>query len=408
MNATLDLIRRLRDTTALKVNRNFGGFFADRLVQAFGRPTLIDAVEHLAQSLDAQIEYIGGAKVAAFIAEASGPQAPAILHWMREHPAIVAMIAALRSDEDYTQAIAAIPLDAAAVVDDGSVVSAQPRYDVPITVLVLSGLAHGSDRKAGNATLYRRRSVITDTGKHMALPVYAGNALRGQMRDLLGDHFLQALGLPADRARPALALWAFHVLYAGGVLEANAKADKELGSAGAVRADAIRDLRNHLPALSLLGSAIGSRIVSGRIQVGDLRPRCVEWGTGAARADELIEWTYLTRRDDYEGRQDDDAHAGMIATTEVLKAGTVMDGGIDIGSHASPIERACLARGLALLIERGLLGAENRRGIGKVRIGADLPADPAEYDAHLREHKAEILAYLERLGALSAQPELAG
>ena len=407
MRSTLDIIRRLRDTTALKVNRSFGGFFADRLVQALSRPTLVDAIEHLAQSLDAQIEYIGGAKIAPFLAEASGPQAPAILHWMREHPAIVAMIASLRDEGDYAAAMESIPLDMAAP-DDGSVITAQPRYDVPITVHVLSGLAHGSDRKAGNATLYRRRSVITETGRHMALPVYAGNALRGHMRDLLADHLLGALALPADRSRPALALWAFHVLYAGGVLEANAKADKALGSAGAVKADAIRDLRNQLPMLSLLGTAIGSRILCGRIQVGDLRPRCTEWGTGTTRADALIEWTFLTRRDDYEGRQEDDDHAGMIATTEVLKAGTVMDGGIDVDRHASGIERACLARGMALLIDRGLLGAENRRGIGKVRIEAAGLADPAEYDEHLAAHRADILAYLDRLGALGAQPATAG
>jgi hypothetical protein len=407
MKATLDLIRRLRDTTGLKVNRSFGGFFADRLVQALSRPTLIDAVEHLAQSLDAGIEFIGGAKIAPFLAEAAGPQAPAILHWMRSHPAVVAMICSLRDDGDYSQAIASIPLDAA-VVNDDSVVTTHPAYDVPLTVHVLSGLAHGSDRKAGNATLYRRRSVITDTGKHMALPVYAGNALRGQMRDLLADHFLRALGLPASRSQPALALWAFHVLYAGGVLESNPKVDKELGSAGAVKADAIRDLRNHIPMLSVLGSAIGNRIICGRIQVGDLRPRCFEWGTGATRADALMEWTYLTRRDDYEGRQDGEDHAGMIATCEVLKPGTVMDGGIDIDRHANTLERACLARGVTLLIERGLLGAENRRGIGKVRIEAHGLPDPKEYDEYLATHSAEITDYLSRLGALHAQSAIAG
>ena len=206
MKAPLDIIRRLRDTTGLKVNRSFGGFFADRLVQAMSRATLLDAVEHLAQSLDAGIEYIGGAKIAPFVAEASGPQAPAILHWMREHPSIVAMIASLRDEGDYADAIASIPLQA--VESDDSVITARPEYDIPLRVDVLTGLAHGADRKAGNATLFRRRSVITETGKHMALPIYAGNALRGQMRDLLTDHFLAALGLKTDRSKPALALCA--------------------------------------------------------------------------------------------------------------------------------------------------------------------------------------------------------
>lgn len=389
------------------MNRSFGGFFADRLVQALSRPTLIDAIEHLAQSLDAGTEFIGGKKIAPFLQEASGPMAPAILHWMREHPAVVAMIASLKDEEDYASAIGSIPLDAAAV-DDDSVVTAHPSYDVTLVVNVLGGLAHGSDRKAGNATLYRRRSVITETGKHMALPIYAGNALRGQMRDLLSDHFLRAIGLTASRSQPAVSLWAFHTLYAGGVLEANAKVDKELGNAGAVRADAIRDLRNYIPMLSLLGTAIGNRIICGRIQVGDLRPRCVEWGTGTVRADSLIEWTFLTRRDDYEGRQEGEDHAGMIATSEVLKGGTVLDGGIDIDGHANSMERSCLARGLSLMIERGMLGAENRRGIGKVTIEVKGLPDPAEYDEHLSTHAAEITDYLRRLGALSAQPPIAG
>jgi len=406
MKATLDIIRRLRDTTGLKVNRSFGGFFADRLVQAMSRATLLDAVEHLAQSLDAGIEYIGGAKIAPFMAEATGPTAPAILHWMREHPSVVAMIASLRDEGDYADALAAIPLQA--VEPDDSVVTAHPVFDIQLRVDVLTGLAHGADRKAGNATLFRRRSVITATGKHMALPIYAGNAVRGQMRDLLTDHFLAALGLTTDRSKPALALWAFHAFYAGGVLEANSKLDKELGNAGAVKADAIRDLRNNIPMLSLLGSAMGNRIISGRVQFGDLRPRCREWGTGDVRADELIEWVFLTRRDDHEGHQEDDDHAGMIATSEVLKAGTVMDGGIDVGGHATSLERACLGRGLHLLADRGLLGADNRRGIGKVRIVSDAIPDPAEYDSYLSAHKTDILAYLHRLGALCEQPALVG
>ncbi|ODU10096.1 MAG: hypothetical protein ABS84_04295 [Rubrivivax sp. SCN 71-131] len=406
MKATLDIIRRLRDTTGLKVNRSFGGFFADRLVQAMSRATLLDAVEHLAQSLDAQIEYIGGAKIAPFVTEASGPQAPAILHWMREHPSIVAMIASLRDEGDYADAIASIPLQH--VETDDSVVTAHPSYDIPLHLDVLTGLAHGADRKAGNATLFRRRSVITATGKHLALPIYAGNAVRGQMRDLLTDHFLTSLGLSTDRSKPVLALWAFHAFYAGGVLEGNSKLDKELGNAGAVKADAIRDLRNSIPMLSLLGSAMGNRIISGRVQVGDFRPRCREWGTGDVRADELIEWVFLTRRDDYEGRQEGDDHAGMIATSEVLKAGTVMDGGIDVGGHATSLERACLGRGLHLLADRGLLGADNRRGIGKVRLVSDAIPDPTEYDTYLAANKADILAYLHRLGALCEQPSLFG
>lgn len=352
MKATIDVIKRLRDTTGLKVNRNFGGFFADRLVQAFSRPNLVDAIEHLAKSLDSGVEYVGGKKTAAFMAEANGEHGPAILQWMRQHPKVVAMIAGLRDDDEYQAALDSIELPTVAATDS-SVVSPGPAYDVTITAYCQSGIAHGADSKAGNATLYRRRSVMTESGQQMELPVYAGNAIRGRLRDLLADHLIHSLGLTVSRSKPSIELWAFHVLYAGGVLEANSKADADLGKSGAIRTDGMRDLRDHLPMLSMLGTAIGNRVISGRVYVGDLRPRCREWGSGEQSADELMGWEFLTRRDDYEGRQEDDDHAGMIATTEVLKPGTVLDGGIDIDEHANDIERACLGRALWLLQAAG-------------------------------------------------------
>lgn len=401
MKATIEIIRRLRDSTGMKVNRNFSGFFADRLTRAFNSPTLIDAVEELARSLNCSVEYIGGAKLAAFVKEASSEKGPAIMEWCREHPKLVAMLAGLKDDDDLDAALQAIQLPEISE-DDDSVVTVQPTYDVTIQAYCLTGLAHGADAKAGNATLFRRRAVITETGRHLYLPVYAGNALRGKMRDLLADHLVRSLGLDASRAKPSLALWAFHVLYAGGVLEGGAsKVDAALGKAGAVRTDGIRNLRNMLPMLSLLGTAIGNRVIPGRIYVGDLRPCCREWGNGERPASELFAWEFLTRRDDYEGRTEDDDTSAMIAETEVLKPGTQMTGGIDIDDHASSLDRACLGRGLQLLAEHGKLGAENRRGLGKVRIEYDGAPDPEEYDQFLADNRAAILDYLEGLGALA-------
>lgn len=401
MKATIQMFRRLRQTSRIKTNRNLEGFFAERMMRAFSRASLVDAMEELSQSLDSSTEYVGGRVLAEFIHEANGPQAPAILAWCREHPKLVAMLASLRDDDDLDAALQAIQLPEIRE-DDDSVVTVQPTYDVTIQVYCLTGLAHGADAKAGNATLFRRRAVITETGCHLYLPVYAGNALRGKMRDLLADHLVRSLGLDASRSKPSLALWAFHVLYAGGVLEGGAsKVDAALGKAGAVRTDGIRYLRNMLPMLSLLGTAIGNRVIPGRIYVGDLRPHCREWGNGERPASELFAWEFLTRRDDYEGRTEDDDTSAMIAETEVLKPGTQMTGGIDIDDHASSLDRACLGRGLQLLAEHGKLGAENRRGLGKVRIEYDGAPDPEEYDQFLADNRAAILDYLEGLGALA-------
>lgn len=401
MKATIEMFRRLRETTGHKVNRGFGGFFADRMTRAFGRANLVDAMEELAQSLDSSIQYVGGKKLAAFLAEANGPQGAAIMAWCRQHPKLVAMLAGLKDDDDLDAALESIHLPEIQG-DDESVVQRQPSYDVTIGVECLTGLAHGSDSKAGNATLFRRRSVITETGRHLHLPVYAGNALRGQLRDLLADHLLERIGLKADRSRPSIELWAFHVLYAGGVLEgANSQAEKNLGRAGAIRTDGMRELRHYLPMISLLGTAIGNRVIAGRIYVGDLRPHCREWGNGDQPASELMAWEFLTRRDDFEGRGPDDDTNAMVTETEILKPGTRLTGGIDIDEHASSMERACLSRGLALLQRRGKLGAETRRGLGKVSIAYDEPVPPDEYDQFIGDQRQDILDFLARLGALA-------
>lgn len=401
MKATIEMIRRLRDTSGHKVNRDFTGFFADRLIRSFSQPTLVDAMEALAQSMDSGIEYVGGKKLAAFLAEANGERGPAIMAWMREHPKVVAMLAGMRDDEELEAALDSINLPEISASDE-SVVTVQPGYDVSIRVECLTGLAHGADQKAGNATLFRRRAVITETGRHLYLPVYAGNSVRGKLRDLLADHLMQALDLTTSRSQPAVELWAFHVLYAGGVLEGGAsKAEANLGKSGAIRTEGMRELRNHLPMLSVLGTAIGNRVIAGRVYVGDLRPHCREWGNGDRQSSELFGWEFLTRRDDYEGRQDEDGTSAMIADTEILVPGTRLSGGIDIDEHANDLERSCLARGLLLLQEQGRLGAENRRGLGKVAIEYDGLPDPGVYDAYLRDHRQDILDFLHRLGALA-------
>jgi len=403
MKATIEILRRLRDTAGQKTSRNFGGYFADRLVRAMSQSTLVDAVEQLAQSMDCSIEYVGGQKLAAFLSEASGDNGPRIMAWMRDHPKLVAMLAGMRDDDELSAAIESIVLPDIQPGDE-SAVEVQPEYDITIRANCLTGLAHGSDSKAGNATLFRRRAVITETGRHLYLPVYAGNAVRGQMRDLLADHLIQSLGLTPSRTSPPIELWAFHVLYAGGVLEANGKAKKAedaLGKSGAIRTEGMREVRENLPMLSVLGTAIGNRIIAGRVYVGDLRPHCKEWGNGDRLASELFAWEFLTRRDDYEGRTEDDGTSAMIADTEILKPGTRLTGGIDIDTHANEIERACLARGLELLQRRGKLGAENRRGLGKVSIEYDGIPSPALYDEFLSDSKQPILDFLARLGAIA-------
>lgn len=407
LRATLDICRALKGASGIKVNRHFDGFFADRLIQAFAQPSLIDAVEHLAKSLDASVEFVGGARTAAFLQAAHASDALSVLVWLRAHARIAALICGLRDGDDYEAAINSIVIDEAAVADE-SVMDGRRVFDFPLLVRTRAPLAHGADQKAGNATLFRRRQVVTETGRLLTLPYYGANAIRGQLRDRLADYTLSRLGLTPSRGRPPVALWFFYILYSGGALQEKGLANQDqnglakgIGNGDSLKTDGIRHFRDFLPGVSLLGAAVGNRILPGRLYAGDLRPRCREWGTGEVASAELFSWEFLTRRDDYEGHGEDDENRSMIATTEVLREGTILDGGFDIDFHANELERSALGRGLLILAQMGRIGADNRRGFGKCQI--ELPEslpDPQPFDEFLDTRKAEILEYLRAVGAL--------
>lgn len=372
--------------------------FADRLVKAASEPTLPAAMEHLLRAVNASADSIHPPLVTKMIAVASSVDGPRVLRWWREQAKLVTMLAGTRDQQLVADTLAAIELPAAAI--DG-VATSRGGYPITIRATCESPLAHGSDGKAGNATIFRRMQVLVEGGS-ITLPYYAGNAIRGQMRDLMADHFLTSVGLRADRSTPAVSMWFFYALYSGGALEENSEATKalkkQLGDHGAIRATGIRQFREMLPGLSLLGCALGNRVLPGHCQIADLRPVCREWGTGDRPVAELMSWEYLTRREDHE---DHLVHHGMIANTEVMRTGALLEGGIDHDDAIAAVELSALGRGIRLFEQRGMLGAENRRGLGKVRFEIKGCPDPALYDAFLAERKNDILKYLESVGALA-------
>ncbi len=400
----VEMVAMVNRCSALKHKRHPVDVLSDRIRQTVTSPNLVSFMEKLVTAMDVESERIEESVVQGFLAAANSPHAKAIHAWFREHPRFAAMISNLKTQRERLEACQGIQ-----IVDSekpiGTVANMRP-YDIPIKVTCVSQIAHGADHKAGNATLFRRQDVLTDTGVTLELPFYAANSVRGQLRDLLADHFLTALGFGTRRDKPVVEQWFFQALYSGGALEEKGSATmkklgKVLGNNGAIRTDGIRQFRDMLPGLSLLGCSIGNKILPGRIQVGDLRPVCSEWGTGDVPASELLTWTFLTRRDDREEKGDGEEHSGMIATTEVLKAGSVMIGGIDVDCHCAPLEASALGLALELFRDRGLLGAETRRGMGRVTVDVTGAADPAVYAKFLESRKAEIIAFLKAIGALS-------
>lgn len=388
----------------LKASRNFLDVFSDRIRQAAVEPTLIAFGQKLCDLVQAQPSEIGINQLSDFMAVGAGPMASATLRWIRENHTLFAVLCAAKR-EDAVQALKEIPIEAESETPD----RALPRraYQIKIKAKCTTPLTHGADGKSGNATLFRRMSVLGENKRVLLLPFYAGNAIRGQCRDILADHFTERLGLTPRRDTPPWNLWFFHALYAGGALEekssATAAIAKTLGDNGAVRSDGVREFRDMLPGLSLLGCALGNRVLNGYADFGDWRPLCAEWNNGSETpAAQLLEWLYLTRREDHE---DHEEHHGMIAITECLKAGIELEGGIDLRLHVSDFSRAALGVALTELRRRGRIGAQNRADYGQVEIECENLPDPEPYEKFLVDNKAKILDYLNRIGAIHARDD---
>lgn len=400
---TVEFLRDVLSAAQIDGSRGRLDIFADRLVKAASEPTLAGAMESLMRAVNASADKMFPPSAADMMRLAASSDAPRVLRWLREQAKLVTMLAATNDTKLVDEALAEVQLPEA-----GQTGAAAVRHPYAINILATceTPLAHGADGKAGNATLFRRIDVLATNGAHMVLPYYSGNAVRGQLRDLLADHLLASLGLPADRSKPAVALWFFYALYSGGALEEKSDATKalkkQLGDNGAIRSDGIRAFRDMLPGLSLLGCALGNRVLPGHVQFADLRPVCSEWGTGPTPVSELLTWEFLTRREDHE---DHTEHHGMIANTEVLRTGTVLEGGVDMDVSMPALERSALGLGLSMLANRGMLGAENRRGFGRVRLHITGSPDPALYEAWIAERKPVILDYLDKIGAVPKKAE---
>ena len=393
----IKIIYALRLYAQIKVKRNFSEFIADKIVQAGSEETLLLFIEKLAKLLDADMGKVYGDSGIDFLI-VQKKDGYKYLNWLRTYPKIAAMIVCLSKWSDIEIAVEQIDIDD--IQEQAGQALPQGKFEIPIQFTTLSPLAHGSDQKAGNATLFRRMQIITTTNGSLNLPFYAGNAFRGELRDLLADNLLENI----EKTRKQLTKWFFYIIYSGGSLSDNADAakvfSKMLGKDGAIKGQGFREFRDILPGLSVLGSAMGNRIIPGRINISDFRPECYEWANGEKHVGQLFDWLYLTRREDDEDHAEGE-NASMIANTEVIKPGITFHGGIDIHDYISDLEKSALGMGLELLQKKGYIGADNRRGFGKIKVEIKNCPDSSLHEKYLKENKEGIIKYLGNLNVFT-------
>lgn len=404
MISTLRLCGKIFLSRTMKTKNDWDTFESRVLQASASTTTLVRFFERLAELMAATS--LDAFDLADGIRDAGDTR---ILPWIRANPKIAASLSHLSyRDSDHFVELADQLEEELRETKLGDVLPQRMAPEIPIKVTTHAPLSHGGDEKAGNATLFRRAVCRANNGGLLAVPYYAANAFRGQMRDLLAHHFLQSLGIQPSKRNPPVSIWFFNLIYGGGGLEQDSGKNKKAKKAVGERANAYdlssrADIRDRFPWLSLFGFSLGRSIFEGKFEAHDFLPRCAEVGTGSEPMDSLLSWEFLTRRDDLEGDHED--NSSMIATHETMVLGSVLDGGVSTRPHIRPMERAALEMGLCLIQSQGRLGGCSRRGWGVVAIDLGIDADLCQkYNDFLAETKAETLTFLREIDAIAAEP----
>ena len=230
------------------------------------------------------------------------------------------------------------------------------------------------------------------------IPSIHGNAIRGMLRRLLMDDFLTLLDYKLDSKK------VYHFLFTGGLLEALDSKDK-----GAINLDMKKEIRELIPPISLLGSALGNQMIQGKLKVlfadivcketehyitenashGAYNLKAIDFGT---RLDDLKE---NKTEEEADGKKEQ-AHQ-MKYEFETLIRGTKFTHEF-ILEDCDIVERACFCRMLQLWQERPYLGGKSGSGYGMVKLDYSISdLDDSAYLEYLQDRKEEIRGFLDGL-----------
>lgn len=300
------------------------------------------------------------------------------------------------------------------------------------TLRAVSSIAHDGERR-GTVSLLRRERFVTPDGEFVHLPVVSGNSLRGALRRTACDLFVDALELEGELSLPAAQL----LRGGGGALHKSSKAP--------LTGSRLARLRQLVPPVAVFGGTVGSRTLSGALQVGKVVPHLVETAhllaptpavdiastsSSTTSLPDVFTATQLetyTRVEDTEAvlsvsavpvrpdgsleartvLEEAPAAAGatgqMLYRIETFPAGTRFDAWLQL-LRADPIASDFTREVVQAFTASGRLGG--RRGIGHGRFTADwtitvapTPAhdDGASWREQLLGHRQEILDLLATL-----------
>jgi hypothetical protein len=252
-----------------------------------------------------------------------------------------------------------------------------------------------------------KRMKVMDGARPVSVPALSGNSLRGQLRDLIADHFVEMVRGDGDRIK--MTPDTYGVIFSGGVM-------KE----GSVLGGKMESLMAAVPLLRVWGSAFGNVMLPSKISVSHLIPLTKETRASLSdRLDKLVgehvlvkrlqkllvnlpeaaditfEEGPLTRRDDTKNplaledvalteQAPDAPPQQMIYHVECIASGTLLLHRIGSKFPLSEIELGCLLDGLIAFARMPTVGGRSAAGYGRVNFVYRLLLQPSP--GALEEH----------------------
>ena len=263
----------------------------------------------------------------------------------------------------------------------------------------LSPIHHGDSSDYGTTKLILSLpTVIVNpvTGEKEVdnIPTIHGNAIRGYLRRLIMDDFLTQLDYELNSKK------VYHFLFTGGLLEALDSKDK-----GAINLTLKKEIRDNIPPISLLGSALGNQMIQGKLKVGMADIVCSETKlyhtdfNNDFSAYNLKAIDFGTRLDDLKEERNEDGQAHQMKYEfETLIRGTKFTHEFVL-ENCNNIERACFRRMFDLWNERPYIGGKSSTGYGKVKLDyPDISKLSSEsYITFLKDNSSSICNFLDDL-----------
>lgn len=244
----------------------------------------------------------------------------------------------------------------------------------------------GSDDYGTTKLILTLPCIVKD--EIIEIPAIHGNAIRGYLRRLIMQDFFDNLNYKLNSKK------LYHFFFTGGMLEANKK------DAGSINLSLKKDLRKHIPAISLFGSALGNQMIQGKMKVGIGELVCNELKDNYnLSAYNLKSTDFGTRLNDLKetSEEDEQAHQMKYEFETIIKGSKFIHE--FVLEDCNTVEKSCFARMFHLWEKRPYIGGKSNVGYGKISLDYPEIADynEKEYLDYLKDNQEDITGFIDGL-----------